>query len=1282
MTSNSKVIKEIRIHKQNFCTNSTNIIKFLENENIVDSDSNYLFVSNYDETLANYLRNNSNILIWDTKLKFAIQIAEAVSYMHQANIIHRELANNILVHQNTIKFANFGLSHKVDGISSKSYSFQNTLPYIDPQHFQEKEIDNYNYHHYKGQKSDVYSVGVLLWEISSGKKPFKSYTLHQRLELMYEILNGKREDPIPNTPVDYINIYQKCWQNNPDNRPNMDQVLSNLKSINLDTIEILISDLLPLYECFIQRGMNENDCIQLIRQSIKSKNKDEDKIFNYLNILNINDRLQNIILFLAKFYQHGIGTEKNEIKAFELYKEAYEKNHISSMYMLGDCYKYGIGTENDETRAFELYKEACDKEHINSMYMLGCCYQYGIGTEKNEFNAFTLYKTAASRGHINSISSLGYCYQFGIGTKKDAIEAIGLYMKAAERGNERCTQIAYVCDNDNLTNLDYSDYKEIFVENKNNLMDFDYNEMSSHSSSHILKKNIVKFFGFSGEQIIRQFKLNHGIILSGKNIRPSIRSIIAEDGENLKMSLYKGQPLVYTINSNNDKPLDMCINFPIAEIIYSGSLVESFSKYKCNNEKSHELYGHFLARKFLAGGQLFIKDFNLATSTQIDILKFYLFYVYNSVKYSLEVRFNNLFTLSLLPKIVTMDGKELSTHEKLTKWMTDLYQRKMTAIISYNNLIPVTQLRHSMLSIENIESINEKQPGIDDFVRRLSLEEWVGDEVHDNLMNWTENFNLFQGLIFNNDHEIEISKKIAINFIEIPKVNLKNDKLYLKLTTPSTNMEVILISNNIFSIKDLSTFPFIKSNTKEYEDYAHILLKCERYEILLNKDHIKPTKEFEQLIENALNSIKPLEALQNIFNEYGHIFPQRIILGRSLKSILTSSPFCKCDTINFILETPLFTSLEQRLDYLNILYSLNISYLLTQEGKVVEKNDLINWIQNINNNLEIIEFDNIIPLYKILKVEQQRKIDDILKNDFRIIMTGITDLKDLDNNNDIHYKRINLNSELILKNDDYKVFGSIITENNIKLEQICVNFGLFDFNGFHAIIKKSKDISIDITKCYILWMIVGNPSKLSIFSSNNRKFQVDCIRESITIQPDKSNYCIKTPFPLSHGYTISVHAYYPSTNYEPINIIKLVGWNDEYINFQITYNEFDGINNSLTNIEIDLHICFLFTNYKNLKIDDEERECSIDLIGYILTEDNLNDKLPNEIESEVKSSLISDSDVEMIINDNATSGFEKFCNEIINEFEEQQNNIRKEIIDELDKFRSENLKFLRLSNVS
>jgi serine/threonine protein kinase len=59
----------------------------------VDSDSNYLFVSKYvdSDTLGNYLKDNFNILVWDTKLQFAIQTADAVLYLHQENIIHHEL---------------------------------------------------------------------------------------------------------------------------------------------------------------------------------------------------------------------------------------------------------------------------------------------------------------------------------------------------------------------------------------------------------------------------------------------------------------------------------------------------------------------------------------------------------------------------------------------------------------------------------------------------------------------------------------------------------------------------------------------------------------------------------------------------------------------------------------------------------------------------------------------------------------------------------------------------------------------------------------------------------------------------------------------------------------------------------------------------------------------------------------------------------------------------------------------------------------------------------------
>src|SRR5438034_31528 len=99
-----------------------------------------------------------------------------------------------------IKLADFGLSRRAE-VSNSVKDVFGKVPYIDPQHFKKStnKID---------KKSDVYSVGVLLWEISSGQKPFESYdSPHDEIALTLEILDGKRETPIPDTPIDYINIY-------------------------------------------------------------------------------------------------------------------------------------------------------------------------------------------------------------------------------------------------------------------------------------------------------------------------------------------------------------------------------------------------------------------------------------------------------------------------------------------------------------------------------------------------------------------------------------------------------------------------------------------------------------------------------------------------------------------------------------------------------------------------------------------------------------------------------------------------------------------------------------------------------------------------------------------------------------------------------------------------------------------------------------------------------------------------------------------------------------------
>ena len=96
--------------------------------------------------------------------------------------------------------ADFGLSKKIDEKSSNASKIFGVIPYIDPKRLSQNQ--NYKLN----KKSDVYSIGVLLWQISSGYQPFKSIIYD--MILILDIINGKREKVIDGTPIDYSNLYK------------------------------------------------------------------------------------------------------------------------------------------------------------------------------------------------------------------------------------------------------------------------------------------------------------------------------------------------------------------------------------------------------------------------------------------------------------------------------------------------------------------------------------------------------------------------------------------------------------------------------------------------------------------------------------------------------------------------------------------------------------------------------------------------------------------------------------------------------------------------------------------------------------------------------------------------------------------------------------------------------------------------------------------------------------------------------------------------------------------
>ncbi|XP_021718944.1 serine/threonine-protein kinase HT1-like [Chenopodium quinoa] len=164
----------------------------------------------------------------DLVLKLALDIARGMQFLHSQGILHRDLKseNLLLGNDMCVKVADFGISC-LETQTGSAKGFTGTYRWMAPEMIREK-------HHTK--KVDVYSFGIVLWEILTALTPFDDMTPEQAA---FAVCQKKARPPIPaECPTALSRLMKRCWSSKPYKRPQFDEIAAILerflKSFNRD----------------------------------------------------------------------------------------------------------------------------------------------------------------------------------------------------------------------------------------------------------------------------------------------------------------------------------------------------------------------------------------------------------------------------------------------------------------------------------------------------------------------------------------------------------------------------------------------------------------------------------------------------------------------------------------------------------------------------------------------------------------------------------------------------------------------------------------------------------------------------------------------------------------------------------------------------------------------------------------------------------------------------------------------------------------------------------------
>ncbi len=228
----------VKVLKQEFAEDQNFVSKFraeaqsaagLEHPNIVNiydvgsEDGLYYIVMEYVEgiTLKTYIEKKGH-LNYKEVISIAIQVGRGIEAAHNKGIIHRDIKpqNIIISHEGKVKVTDFGIARAASG-NTMSADVMGSVHYVSPEQARNG---------YVTEQSDIYSLGIVMYEMATGRVPFDGETA---VAVAIQHLQGEMTPPsqlIEDIPISIEKIILKATQKSPERRyASMEDLLVDLK---------------------------------------------------------------------------------------------------------------------------------------------------------------------------------------------------------------------------------------------------------------------------------------------------------------------------------------------------------------------------------------------------------------------------------------------------------------------------------------------------------------------------------------------------------------------------------------------------------------------------------------------------------------------------------------------------------------------------------------------------------------------------------------------------------------------------------------------------------------------------------------------------------------------------------------------------------------------------------------------------------------------------------------------------------------------------------------------